>query len=106
RDLAVEVEVLDRMVLGVGREAVVPRLLRHALRDGPGGERAVALQAQVPVQAPRAVLVDHEPRQPVGAGSATLAGGLRRGGEVAFALVALEALRAGLLLRGGSPAAA
>ena len=63
RDLALEVEVLERVVLGGGGEVVLPGLLRQALRDRPGGEHAVALEAQVPVQAPGVVLLDHEPRR-------------------------------------------
>ncbi len=51
RDLAVEVEVLERVILGVRRDVVVLRLLGHALRERPRGEHAVALEPQVPVQA-------------------------------------------------------
>ena len=51
-NLAFEVEVLDRVILGGGSEAVVPRRLGQALRERPGGEHAVVLEAQIPVQAP------------------------------------------------------
>ena len=60
RDLALELEVLERVVLGVHGEPVLVRVLRHAARKRPRGERAVVLEAQVPVQAAGVVLLDHE----------------------------------------------
>ena len=54
-----------------------------------GHERAVALEAQVPVQARRVVLLDDEPRRPR-APRARVAGGLRGGREIALAPVGLE----------------
>src|SRR3954454_3571335 len=60
RDLAVEVDVLERMVLGANGEAVVLGGRGNAAGKSPRGEDAVAFQAQVPVQAPSVVLLDHE----------------------------------------------
>ncbi len=89
-DLALEVQVLDRVILGGGREAVVPRRLGQALRERPGGEHAVVLEPQIPVQAPGVVLLDHEP---VGcrSGSVLPGGRLGCGGEVTFAAVGAQA---------------
>ena len=44
-------------------------------RHGPRGEHAVVLEPQIPVQAPRVVLLDHEARQ--------VAGGAAAGGRLA-----------------------
>ena len=92
RYLALEVEVLDRMILGGGREAVIAGRLRQALGQRPAGQHAVVLQAQIPMQAPGVVLLDHEapgcgpPSPPWPRG--TLSGGrLGRGGEVTFGAV-------------------
>ena len=62
RDVAVEVEVLERVVLGADREVVAAGVRRDALGHRPRGQRAVALEPQVPVQGPRVVLLDDEPR--------------------------------------------
>jgi hypothetical protein len=77
RDLAVEVEVLERMVLGADREVVAAGVGRDALRHRPRGEHAVVLQPQVPVQRAGVVLLHDEPRgAPVRLlGSATRLGG-------------------------------
>src|SRR5271166_58917 len=87
-DLAVEVEVLERVILGGGGEAVLLRRLGQALRDRPRGEHAVVLQAQVPVQAARAVLVDHEALRGGRGGSPS--GWLWADAEVAFGAIALQ----------------
>ncbi len=68
-DLAGEVEVGERVVLGADGEPVLAGIGRDALRQRPRGEHAVVLEAEVPVQRGRVVLLDHE---------ATLAGGRRR----------------------------
>jgi hypothetical protein len=60
RDLAVELEVLERVVLGVDREAVLLGVGRQALGKGPGDGHALALQPQVPVKAPGVVLLNDE----------------------------------------------
>ena len=41
------------MVLGVHGQPVLVGVLRDAAGQGPGGERPVVFEAQVPVQAPR-----------------------------------------------------
>ena len=60
RDLALEPEVLERMILGADGQSVLLRVLGDALRERPGRQGAVALEPQVPVQATRVVLVDDE----------------------------------------------
>src|SRR5205823_6215006 len=62
RDLALEVRVLERVVLDVDGEALLARLQRNPLRNGPARERSVALEAEVVVEAPRDVALDHEDR--------------------------------------------
>src|SRR5205814_6207582 len=62
RDLALEARVLERMVLDVDGEMLLARLERHALRHRPARERAVALEAEVVVEAPRVVALDDEDR--------------------------------------------
>ena len=62
RDLARERRVLERMILDVNGEVLLARLERHAFRHGPGGEHAVALEAEVVVQAPRVVPLHDEDR--------------------------------------------
>ena len=60
-DRALELEVLERVVLRAHREVVALGVGRDALRHRPGGERALVLEAQVPVQRARVVLLDDEP---------------------------------------------
>ena len=54
------VEVLDRVVLGRDREAIVFGRLGNALRHGPRGEHAVALEAKVVVEPPGVVPLHDE----------------------------------------------
>ncbi len=61
RDLALEGQVLERVVLGVDRQPVLLRMRRQPLRQRPRDGHPVALQPQVPVQAPGVVLLDDEP---------------------------------------------
>ena len=58
-----ELEVLERVVLGAHGEVVALRVGRDAARHRPGREHAVVLEPQVPVQPPRVVLLDDEPAQ-------------------------------------------
>ena len=60
RDHALEVDVVERVVLDVHRQAVLLRAHRDAVRYCPRHQHAVALQAQVPVQAGGVVLLDDE----------------------------------------------
>ena len=59
-NLALELEVLERVVLGPHGEAVLVRVLRHAARKRPRRKRAVVLEAQIPVEAASVVLLHHE----------------------------------------------
>ncbi len=90
-DHAFEVEVLDGVVLDVDGHAPDLRIERRALGHGPANEHAGDLEAEVVVQASRAMSLDDEP--------AAAAAGLRVRGarrrlrglrEVALATVFLE----------------
>ncbi len=87
RDLTVELEVLERVVLGAHREPVLRRVRRDPVRDRPRRERPIVLEAQVPVQAGGVVLLHDEPVLVTGA---VAAGRLGRRGEVALGAVARE----------------
>ena len=87
-NVALKLEVLDRVVLGPHREPVVLGVGRDPVRHRPRGERAVVLEPQIPVKPPCVMLVDHE---------ALLAGRPRpgalrlwRGLEAALAAIGLE----------------
>ena len=56
-----ELQVLERVVLGAHREPVLVGVLRHAARQRPGGERALVLEPEVPVEPAGVVLLDDEP---------------------------------------------
>ncbi len=90
RDVAFELEVLERVVLGVDRQVVALRVEWDATRDGPRQQHPVVLEAKVPVHAPGVVLLDDEPtaRLPV----VGAAGRLRRRFEVPLLAVLVEAL--------------
>ena len=60
-DDALEVEVLDGVVLDVDRHAPDLAVEGRALRDGPADEHAIDLEAEVVVEARRAVALDDEP---------------------------------------------
>jgi hypothetical protein len=62
RDRALEVDVVERVVLDMDSLAVVLRVLRQPVRYRPRGERSIMLETQVPVQAPCVVLVHDEAR--------------------------------------------
>ena len=74
RDRAVKVEVGERVVLDMHRLAVALGVLGNPVRNRPGGEHPIALQAQVPVQPSRMMLVDDEPRTGRDGGSGSGAG--------------------------------
>ena len=63
RDLALEVAVLERMVLHVHREVALSAPERDSLRHSPARERAVPLEPEVVVEATRVMPLDHEPRR-------------------------------------------
>ena len=62
-DLALEVDVLERMVLRAHGEPVLLRVERDALGQRPRREHAFVLDPQVPVQPAGVVLLDHEARR-------------------------------------------
>src|SRR6185312_13819471 len=62
RDLALEVRVVERVVLDVHGQVALALAQRDALGDGPARERAVALDAEVEVQAAGVVALDDEDR--------------------------------------------
>ena len=62
RDLARERRVVERVILDVHRERALARLEGDALRHRPRGERAVPLEPEVVVEAPRVVALDDEDR--------------------------------------------
>ena len=61
-DLALEVRVLERMILDVHGERALAAAQRHAPRQRPARKHAIALEPQVVVQAPRDVTLDDEDR--------------------------------------------
>ena len=74
RDRPLERRVLHRVVLGHDREVVALVRVRDAARHRPAHEHAVALEAEVPVQRGRVVLLDDEARQLAGVGVPRRAG--------------------------------
>jgi hypothetical protein len=94
RDLTLELEVLERVILGTHGEPVLVGMRRHPLWERPGREYAVVLQAQIPVQVTGVVLLDHESRPAARvSGSVSLApAGLGCGIQIAFSAVAAQAV--------------
>ena len=90
RDHALEVGVLDRVVLDLHREPADARVERRSLGYGPADEDTVELEAQVVVQSAGPMALDHEPpadRTVLRSPAALAAAGLGRRGEVPLALV-------------------
>ena len=83
------------MVFHLDREPLVRRIDGRAFRHGPRLEDAVELQAQIPMQVARGVLLDHEASMLRGQNLARAARLLRLG-EIALGSILLE-LRRGLL---------
>ena len=82
RDLALEVGIVERMVLDVHGEPLVAGHQARAAGDGPARQRVADLEAEVVVQPPRRVLLHHEgvavaaavgPRRLVGGAEVALA---------------------------------
>ncbi len=92
RDVTFEVEVLERVILGVHGEAILVRVWRNPVGDRPGGEDPVVLQTQVPVQPRGVVLLDDEPAACVSPlvalGTRRLGGGL----EISLGAIGLQLL--------------
>ena len=91
RDLAVEVQVLERMVLGVDRQPVVGGVGGDPVGDRPRGQDAIVLEPQVPVQPRGVVLLDDEPR--LARRRRRLARGLAGLLEVALGAVGVQLVR-------------
>ncbi len=62
RDLALEIRVIQRVILHVDSQVTLASLERNPLRHGPAGERAVPLEPEVVVQPPGSVALDDEDR--------------------------------------------
>ena len=60
RDLALEVAVVERVILDVHRQVPLAERERHALRHRPAQEHPVPLEAEVVVEAARGVALDDE----------------------------------------------
>jgi hypothetical protein len=60
RDDAFEAAVLERMILGLHRQALLLRIHRRPARHRPADQDPVDLQTKIPVHAPRRVLLDDE----------------------------------------------
>ena len=91
-DHALEVDVLDRVILDVDGEALDRRVECRPVRHGPAREYAVHLEPQVVVTPPGAVPLHDEPERPRRAPGPGLAGRLRRAGEVTLGVVGREQL--------------
>ncbi len=91
-DHALEVGVLDRMVLDVHRESAGGRVEGRALRHGPARQHTVHLQAEVVVQPPGAVALHDERARAAGRhrGAGRLTSRLRRAREVAHRPIGVE----------------
>ncbi len=66
RNLALEVEILERVILGSHRQPVFLRDRRDPVGHCPGSERSAVLEPQIPVQPGRVVLLDDEPSAGLG----------------------------------------
>ena len=58
---ALEISIVQRMIFDFDCQALIRRIERRTLGDGPGLEHSIELQPQVVVQAPRRVLLYDEP---------------------------------------------
>ena len=87
RDIAFEVAVIERMVLGLHRKPLFARHEARAPRDRPALQHAVEFEPEIVVQTRRCVLL-HDERKPAALGFA--AARLRRDAEVALLVIGLE----------------
>ena len=95
RDVTLELEILERVVLGADRQAVLGWIGRDSVGDRPRGQDAVVLEAQIPVQARGVVFLDHESRLLGGARRLLPAARLRGLAEAALGAVGGEPLGRG-----------
>ncbi len=63
RNVAVEVDVVERVILDVDREVILLGVGRDAFGHRPGHENAALLEPEIPMQAARVVLLHDEPRR-------------------------------------------
>jgi hypothetical protein len=88
-DGALEVAIVERMILDLHREPPVVGIERWSLGDRPGLEHAVELKPEVVMQPPRVVLLDDE-APALGRNDPVVATGLGGLGEVPFSPVFRE----------------
>ena len=69
RDFALELGILDRMVLDVNRQALVLRVHGGSLRHRPTPQNAAVLEPEIIVQPGRVVFLDHEDERLAGFGA-------------------------------------
>src|SRR6202035_1092658 len=100
RDRSLEVDVAERVILDVDRLSIVLGILGNPVGYRPRRERPLMLEAQVPVQSLRMVLVYHE-ASTGNLGEASLLG-LRGGFEVTLAPILLESRRLHSLIQAHS----
>ena len=86
RDRALEIPVVEGMVLDLNRQSLVAGIAGRTLGYRPGFEYPIVLEAQVVVQPGRCVLLDDKTRV-LGALNRTLAAWLRCLLEIAFGLI-------------------
>src|SRR5262249_883998 len=94
-DLALEVRVVERMVLDVDGKMPLAALERNALRDSPARKGAAPLEAEVVMQPPSGVPLDDEDGLPAAAARERL----RRALGIALAPVLRQAHRSIMPLR-------
>jgi len=63
RDVAPEVDVVERVVLDVNGEVVLLGVGGHAFGHRPRDENAIPFEPEIPVQAARVMLLHHKPRR-------------------------------------------
>jgi len=92
RDAALEVGVIQRVVLDMHGDSLVGRVERGAFAHRPAPQHVIVLQAEIPVQpgAVRQVLLHHEDRRPLARPRCNRRGRLRRRGEVTLRAVGLD----------------
>ena len=83
---ALEIGVVERVILGPDREPLVGRIAGRAFRHRPAPQHAAIFEAEIPVQAPRCMLLHDEDRRG-GTGRPGRGGGFRSRGKVPLRLV-------------------
>src|SRR5262249_10868193 len=89
-DPALEISVLERVILCLHREPLLCRVVARALRRGPAGEDSIDLEPDVVMEPCRVVLVHHVPQLSAGTGHGPRCRGLRSDAEVSLLPVRLE----------------